>query len=302
MLLLISKVRLHLHFTSPAKFPYWMGSMFRGGFGQNLRRAICPDPDAECYSCEQHSKCLFYYTHMKDRAKRGYAPPSKPIILIPPFFGRAMEVEKDAHLTLDVLFFGDFRRYLPHLTLGLNFLGQVGLGSTRHYGLSRFEVEKGVCIFSGKTVYERGVIMPANLKSVNAQDAPSYPGTHVKIGFKTPFTGSHFPLTPNRLLWMIRRRLIGFVNEYGDGSQVADFKCDGKIVTHSVHIHDLQRRSARSEKKYFKGYTGVVDYEFTELDDTGRWLLNLGFIIGCGPDSSFGCGFLQDLTDTASDS
>ncbi|WP_309493155.1 hypothetical protein [Candidatus Hecatella orcuttiae] len=234
---------------------------------------------------------------MRSEAKRGYAPPSKPVILIPPFFGKAMDIEKDACLTVEALLLGDFRRYLPHLLLGMNFLGQVGLGSTRHYGLSRFEVEKGICAFSGKTVYERGVIMPANMKSVDVRDIPPYPDNRVKVGFKTPFTGSCFPPTPERLLWMIRRRLIGFVNEYGDGSEVADFKCSGQIVNHSVHVHHLQRRSKRSEKKYFKGYTGVVDYEFSELDDVGRWLLNLGFIIGCGPDSSFGCGFLQDLTN-----
>jgi CRISPR/Cas system endoribonuclease Cas6 (RAMP superfamily) len=140
--------------------------------------------------------------------------------------------------------------------------------------------------------------MPGNLKSLDAKEHPPYGGATLKLGYKTPFTGNPFPPPPERLLWMIRRRLIGFVNEYGDESPVADYKCIGKITHTSIHAHDLQRRSTRSEKRYFKAYTGVVDYQFDELDEIGRWLLNLGFTIGCGPDSSFGCGFLQDLTES----
>ena len=40
-------------------------------------------------------------------------------------------------------------------------------------------------------------------------------------------------------------------------------------------------------------YTGVVTYDVDELDDMKAWMLQLGFIVGCGPDCSFGCGFCK---------
>jgi len=77
----------------------------------------------------------------------------------------------------------------------------------------------------------------------------------VTIGFKTPFTAPSFPPEFDSLLNLIRNRLIRFVNE---------FVAEGEIKKYVRHYHNLQR-------------------------------LNVGFVIGCGPDSSFGCGFLQPI-------
>ncbi|MCW3133455.1 MAG: hypothetical protein N2V78_03905 [Methanophagales archaeon] len=108
----------------------------------------------------------------------------------------------------------------------------------------------------------------------------------VTIGFKTPFTAPSFPPEFDSLLNLIRNRLIRFVN---------DFVAEGEIKKYVRHYHNLQRRSIRSNKTKFDGYTGIIEYSIKEIDDAGRWLLNVGFVIGCGPDSSFGCGFLQPI-------
>ena len=38
-----------------------------------------------------------------------------------------------------------------------------------------------------------------------------------------------------------------------------------------------------------------VTYAVEEMNATAAWISELGFLIGCGPDASFGCGFLQKL-------
>ncbi len=291
----LSKITLHLRFTTAANLPYWLGSAFRGGFGQNLRRACCTDLRKDCNECESREDCLFYYTHMRSKAERGYAPPTKPIISIPPFFGRPMHFEPDGHLNVEILFFGDFRRYLPHALLGVSLLGQTGLGSLRHYNLNRFEISSATCNLSGKQIYDGNTISLSNLESIDISEIQKYGANTVTIGFKTPFTAPSFPPEFHSLLKLIRNRLIRFVNEYGNKEEVPDFVADGEIKRYVRHYHNLQRRSTRSGKTKFDGYTGIIEYDIKEINDAGRWLLNVGFVIGCGPDSSFGCGFLQPI-------
>lgn len=291
----ISKVTLTLHFTTPAVFPYWMGSAFRGGFGQNLRRAICTDLSRDCYTCETKENCLFYYTHMKKKAERGHAPPVKSIVLIPPFFGKSLEIEENATLDVDVLFCGDFARYLPHVILGMNLFGQRGLYTQRYHGLNRFEVKSITCCFSHKKIYDGETIFLKNLKTMDIKDITYETPETITIGFKTPFTGREFPPDFGTLLTLIRNRVIRFVNEYGNKEKVLPVTASGTIEKYTEHYHKLERRSSRSRKKVFHSYTGVVTYDIDELDDIGAWMLNLGFVVGCSPDCSFGCGFLQRM-------
>ena len=97
-------------------------------------------------------------------AARGYAPPSRPVILIPPFYGTPLEFE-DGNLKVELLIFGRFLRFIPHILLGMQLLGQQGLGSLRHYGLNTFRIELGICAFSGKSVVQGDVMFPPRTSS-----------------------------------------------------------------------------------------------------------------------------------------
>ncbi len=259
--------------------------MFRGGLGQSLKMI----------THHEQTDSLFYHMYMREVRKRGYSKPPKPVLLVPPFFGKALKVEKDATLDLDVFFFGEYIKFLPELILGINILGKMGLGSERHYNKSRFEISSIKCKISKRLVYDGSNLILNNLSSIDVKDIPPYDEDRLKIGFRTPLTSKPFPPKAERLLFLIRNRLLGFVNEYGSGEEVPEFKCKGDIINYSSHKHKLERRSIRSEKTLFKGYTGIVEYKFTELDDSARWLINVGLTIGCGPDSSFGFGFLQKM-------
>ena len=233
---------------------------------------------------------------MKTKSKRGHASPMKPIILIPPFFGKQMKIENEPKLLVEVLFFGDFAKYLPHVILAMSLLGKRGLYSQRYQGLNRFEVKEIGCCFSQKTVYDGETIFLKNLKVLDVKDIDPLNTDRVRIGFRTPFTGREFPPESVRLLSGIRNRLIRFVNEYGNGEDIPEIEVDGKVDGFTRHYHKLERRSMRSDKTVFDSYTGVVEYCFDKLDRNAAWVLALGFHVGCGPDSSFGCGFLRNLS------
>jgi hypothetical protein len=75
-----------LRFKTPTFLPYWMGSAFRGGVGIQLKEICCLSPQIECDECS--TRCIYYELYERKKQKKGYAPPPKPIVFIPPFFGK----------------------------------------------------------------------------------------------------------------------------------------------------------------------------------------------------------------------
>ncbi|MHA1265543.1 MAG: hypothetical protein ACTSRS_09940 [Candidatus Helarchaeota archaeon] len=292
-MLLVSQLTAHLKFTTPAKLPYWMGSAFRGAFGKNLRNICCVDCRRECEECDMSESCLFFYIYMRNKASRGHAPPPKPIILIPPFFAKEYFFQKEGFLDLDLLLIGDFSKYLPHVILGLKLLGQRGIGSMRYENLNRFIIEFIQMKNSKSIIFQNEYIDLMQFRRKNVQEMGEIQGDTFLVKFRTPFTGREFPPPPDLFISWIRNRLIRFVNEYGTQDRVPEYVAEGEILDMDSHFHKLWRRSVRSNKTLFKGYTGMVLYRYSFLNSAARWLLQLGPIIGCGPDSAFGCGFFN---------
>lgn len=292
----LSKITMHLKFNTPAVFPRWLGSAFRGGFGEHLRRACCSDVERGCRKCNSNNDCVYYYIYERESATRGYAPPTRPVIIVPPFFGRELEFKNGCRLNVDIYFFGKFRKYLPHTLLGIKLLGFTGIGGIRRYNMNRFTIESAECAFSGEKIYDGETIKLTKLKTLDISDPELYNDFEglIEVGFRTPIIlkSSEFPPSPQKLLEMIRSRLILYVNEYGDGSTVDDFTCKGEVIPISKHFHELERRSRRTGARRFDGYTGIARYRFEGLDDVGKWLLSVGALMGAGPRSAFGCGFL----------
>ncbi len=289
----ISKVDLNLKFYSAGELPYWMGSSFRGGFGSNLRSIVCYKLDLDCEHCDILNDCLFYHLYMRQKEKKGYAPPIKPIIIIPPFFGEKIYLKDNGFLKLEILFIGDFKKYLPHAILVFSKLGERGIGGLRHYGLNKFYINNIADHFTQRIIYDENTIYPENLSIIESDKLINHFNNIIKIAFKTPYSSTEFPLHPEKFIEGIRRRAIFFENEYGTDTNVPAPKFKGSILEYTTHFHRLERRSIRSDKTEFKGYTGVVTYKFEDVDTTTRWLITLGNIIGGGPDSSFGMGFFN---------
>jgi len=300
LLIAITKIIAKLRFYTPAYLHYWMGSTFRGAMGYQLKKLCCVDTRTNCQSCNLSEDCMFYNIYMRKTAKKGYTAPLKPIIFIPQFIGKSLTLLKNGEMTVEIIFFGNYSRYLPHIISGIKLLGLSGIGNPRYKNSNLFYIESMKCGFSGRDILEGDILLKQNVSQLDAADIPLYQEPELYLGFRSPLTTSQFPPTLESLIKGIRQRLIFLCNEYGSGELIPDFRwAKGSIVDYESHLHRLERRSARIGKHKLKGYTGTILYHFTEIDDIARWFLNIGFIIGCGSNISFGCGFLQNLRDSS---
>jgi hypothetical protein len=278
-----------------------MGSTFRGGLGQHLSHSVCLGQD--CPYCKT-GHCLFADVYTPRPEKRGHAQPPKPVIIIPPFFGRSVELEPSGKLSVEVVMLGDYAQSFLQLVLGMISLGEAGIGPDRHYGKNCFEVTSVKCLESGGYVFEDSRIDSTKFATEDIKDLEPLcdkDGKEVVLRFRTPFTGPFLPRTIGDVIRLIRNRLILLVNEYGSGETVpsVDEKTDDervKVELKEIHRHILLRKSSRSEKDRFVGWTGFLSIDdISALSLETRWLLACGSFLGMGPDSSFGSGFMELL-------
>jgi hypothetical protein len=173
--------------------------------------------------------------------------------------------------------------------------GQAGIGPDRHYEGNRFEVVNVKCLESGGYVMENSKINSAQFASRDIKDVKPVNGDEVRLSFRTPFTGPFIPKTASDVVRLIRHRLILFVNEYGTGESIPVVDPEGEVTLRDVRCHILKRKSSRSEKDFFQGWTGSVYMGLSDASEQVRWLLACASILGMGPDAAFGAGFIDVL-------
>lgn len=279
----LTKLSAKLYFPR-YQFPYWLGNKFRGGFGAVLVRAICGYIKPRCNVCNSSEDCLYYVIYEKEKQRRGKSQPPRPIVFIPPFFGE--ETSGRGELDVEINVFGDFYRFLPHLIYGLRFLGKIGINSN-----SKYEVLSIKDVFSGKEVYDGERVYAERLKTIDLSDVKAKELEEFTVKFFTPIEAKA-PIMLSDLLTMIRRRLMLYVNEYGNGL-VPEFDCDAEILESEWEEHRLINYSRRKGKRFFHGITGYARYKMRNMDENALRLLSIGEIIGAGSKASFGMGFLK---------
>lgn len=270
-----------------------MGSTFRGALGQHLSRSVCLG--LNCPYC-RNAPCLFKDVYLPRPAKRGHAQPPKPVIIVPPFFARKVELPAGGRLNIDIVIVGGYTKSFLQLLLGMIAFGQAGIGPDRHYEGNRFEVVNIKCLESGGYVMENTKINSDRFASRDIKDVEPLAGNEVILSFRTPFTGPFMPSKVKHLIRLIRHRLILFVNEYGTSEFLPDLDVEGEANLREVYSHTLRRRSSRSGKDFFSGWTGSISIALPGLPEEARWLLATAPILGMGPDSAFGAGFVDILT------
>jgi len=280
-----TKLTATLDFPSYS-LPYWLGNKFRGGFGSVLLKAVCGYLKPQCDRCSSSEDCLYYALYVRDKQKRGKSQPVRPIVFIPPFFGR--KIQGSGVMNLEINVFGDYIRYIPHIIYGLRFLGKIGLNAE-----SRFELVSIKDAITGKEVYDgesidAGAISVMDLGEV--RDA-NISGDEIEVQFTTPVE-ARIPVNLPFLIHMIRRRLILYVNEYGKGT-IPDYKCNSEILYSNWKEHSLIHTSKRHGRRVFHGITGYAKYRISEIDNNSLKLLRIGELIGAGAKASFGMGFFK---------
>ncbi|MEW6189018.1 MAG: hypothetical protein AB1466_02730 [Actinomycetota bacterium] len=257
-----------------------------------MREAICNYVDAHCKDCKRSEDCLYFVLYEKAKQKRGYAPPTRPIIFVPPFFGKELKVKENGFLDLDVLIFGDYTRYFPYLIFGLRLLGKRGLNR-----FSKFGISSVVSVYNQQEVFDGETLWLNSLETKDVTEFFIEPVQRIRVNLRTPLElkSLDFPIKLEDLLGMVRRRLILYVNEYGRG-KVPEFDVDSSILDYRRSSHILQFKKLHPDTealgKYI-GHTGHVEYEIRRMDKNAGWLLVVGQEIGAGPKSSYGMGFFS---------
>jgi CRISPR-associated endoribonuclease Cas6 len=279
----LTKLRARLYFPKYS-LPYWLGNKFRGGFGSVLVRAICGYTRPRCGSCASSDECLYYVVYEKEKQKIGKSQPPRPIVFIPPFFGKKEDGRGEIEIEINI--FGNYFIFLPHLIYGLRFLGKLGLNAE-----SKYEVVSIYDAFSRKEIYDGFRVNADSLTTVDLGEIRPLESRSIQVNFHTPLE-AHPPLDAETLLKMIRRRLILFVNEYGSGT-VPDFRIRAEKIEEEWRWHELVHRSRRGGRRKFHGITGYVKYEINDADENAMRLFRIGELIGAGAKASFGFGFFR---------
>ncbi len=280
----LTKLRAKLYFPQ-YHLPPWLGNKFRGGFGSVLLKAVCGYIKPTCNVCRSTDDCLYYALYIRDKQKRGKSQPVRPIIFVPPFFGK--RVDGRGEIAIEINVFGDYIRYLPHIIYGLRFLGKLGLNAT-----SKYELVSVTDAFSGKKIYDGETVMAEKIKTIDLGNTiPTSVSEVLEIRYSTPIE-ARVPIHLPFLIHLIRRRLILYVNEYGKG-EVFDYRCKAEIIESEWQKHELIHRSKRQGKRSFYAITGYAKYRIIDIDENSLKLLTIGEMIGAGAKASFGMGFFR---------
>lgn len=204
-------------------------------------------------------------------------------------------------MNVQILVLGDYVKSFFQLIFGMISFGEEGIGPDRHYGKNKFQVRRVKCLESGDYVLKDSKVDSAKFATKDVGDLEPL-GTEdeeVEFQFKTPFTGAFAPRTLRDIVKLTRNRLILFVNEYGSNETIPamdkelDDRCP-KVELKEIRRHILLRKSSRSYKDRFIGWTGSICIgNISRLPMNTRWLLACSSVIGMGPDSSFGAGFIE---------
>uniref|UniRef100_A0A7J2THG4 CRISPR-associated protein Cas6 n=1 Tax=Archaeoglobus fulgidus TaxID=2234 RepID=A0A7J2THG4_ARCFL len=178
----LTKLKARLYFPRYS-LPQWLGNKFRGGFGNVLVRAICGYTRPRCHACALSDECLYYVVYEKEKQKVGKSQPPRPIVFVPPFFGKPESGKGEIEVEINL--FGNYFVFLPHVIYGLRFLGKIGLNAE-----SRYEVVSIYDAFSRKKIYDGFRVNAENLTTIDLGELEPFLAGEIPRRFSYSSRGS----------------------------------------------------------------------------------------------------------------
>lgn len=299
-----ARFRFHLRVTKLITLPPYKGGVFRGAFGNVLKKTVCLAPGTECPQCLISDRCL-YVTIFNPTPRSDYAAALKfrqaprPYILNPPLTPRKVFHPGDS-IIFELVLVGAAIEALPHFLYIFKELGRKGLGAEKgKYELMKVDLLKH---FEVTTVFD------AKINQLFSFAPDHGPITHpdeeqvqtITLYFSTPLrlkskghlvTRLSFPLFFEHLA----HRLFLLGAFYGNEASMPDFhtlslRSETVIVQrHDLLWYDWHRYSRRQEAKMnFGGLRGAITFS----GPLGPFMpfLRLGEIVHVGQATTFGLG------------
>ena len=293
--------------------PEYKGSTLRGGFGQNLKRAVCVIKNRECKNCLLKEKCVYSYifeTPPPQDATRlrkyPYAP--HPFVIEPPL-ERKEEYDRDEELSFNLVLIGKATEYLPYFVFAFDKLGEVGLGQgngkywLREVRCLKGNSDNGRLIYTGEDNTFKDSYALISGEDILEECRKYYGKRKITLNFATPTRikyQEHFvkDLEFHILIRNLLRRISLVSYFHCDKELKVDFKSliemakKVKKEDSNLSWYDWQRYSSRQNTKMLLGgFIGRVTFSFDGIDSR-QFLpfILLGSYIHVGKGTSFGLG------------
>jgi hypothetical protein len=311
----IPLARLRFTFTAETsiRLPEWAGSMWRGAFGNALRRLSCMTRQKDCAACPLFNTCpypaIFAPPPLEHRIQYFRQPPAPYLIELEDRGARVLE--RGGTLRLGMTLLGRAERETALIVEALEYAARRGLGASG----GTAELDEVRCLPLAKDGKAMTLYRPAQdtrLRDVARCQlaAPSPPPTlaGLTLRFRTPLrlqkNGRALPpakLTPAVLLSSIVKRVALLAELYGNGVPDWDFKSLAETAATITDERDLRwldwsRYSSRQNQAMQLG--GVIGTwrlsgdlaDFFPALFCGQWL-------GAGKETVFGLGRYELVGD-----
>lgn len=303
-----AKFCFHLKVTSLMILPAYKGAVFRGAFGNALKKAVCLAPGTECLQCLIRDRCI-YVAIFDPSPRSGHAAlkfrkAPRPYILNPPLTSCQVFHPGD-QMTFELVLVGPAIDALPYFLFIFKELGRRGLGLEK----GKYELIQVNLLKNGKAspVYDA---RDQSLTPFNPDQGPiSNPDDEqvhtVTLRFFTPLrmkAKGHLvtKLTFSLFFEQLAHRLLLLATFYGNNANLPDFQPwltlseAVSVQQHNLHWNDWHRYSRRQEASMiFGGLRGTVTF----TGPLGPLLpfLRLGEFVHVGQATTFGLGRYQIL-------
>lgn len=305
------KIEFTIEAIDELNLPFYMGSTFRGGFGNVFRRIVCALKRHDCEDCILRSKCIYAYVFETSpdivfpegsiiMNMHKYEKIPRPFVIEPPE-GNLKTCPPGERLNFTLTLVGRAVEYIPYFIYTFDELGSTGIGKGRgRYKL--LEVKKahtGELVYSLKDRTLRQtdsdcLELPEDFKPSGIMDGLS-------MRFITPLRVKYnrdLVVTPEfHILIRALLRRLGLLYYFHCGNQKPSWK-HRKIISYaetiiiqssSLRWIDWERYSSRQDTRMKLG--GLVG-EITYYGDIKPFLpiIKAGEILHVGKNTSFGLG------------
>jgi len=296
----IAALEFRLQFQQGGDLRPWFGPVLRGGFGAILRSLSCGLRERSCPSCVLAPRCAYGYlfeTPMLSEIEPGtvfHAP--HPFYWKPPLLD---EIKDPETVSLGLTLVGHALEYYPYFVLGLQQLGERGLGKDRlPFKILSIECKRtGSLLPSDRLLPEQSIFTLDPLQQCSASEDQT---SKFRIIMKTPLR-----------LRSKGQRLFHF-NFYSLVSSVVrrvellgKWHCDVDLLRRFTHLIELAPKvQLISDNSYFYDWTRYnkrqdqtmpIGGSLGEVTLEGQFGLFSGLFaaaeyIGAGNQTSFGLG------------
>jgi CRISPR-associated endoribonuclease Cas6 len=301
----ISRFSFNLKAEESGYLPKHLGNTLRGGFGITFRSIVCPDRRRDCRTCEQNSRCAYFYIfetpgNGNNDNFSSYSDIPRPFI-IELDNNQNNSVIRGDPLRFGLILIGKAIDYLPYFIFCFDNLGKNGIGGRR----VKFSLGE-VCGFDFQKklwtrLYDaREHFLKDDIPIISANELLYECKDTLTLNFLTPtrikyrdsyITNMEFHIMIRNLL----RRVAMMMFFHCDTELKVDYT---ELITSAKNVdvqhwdlkwHDWERYSTRKNTEMrLGGFIGNVTYK----GDFERFMpfIALGEQIHIGKSTTFGLG------------